>query len=216
MSVRLVAFLVWAAVAASAAYWGLRLGSTPSALPATVQPVAAGTLRGDLGRLFALPADAPTPEAAAAPPPALAARFQLLGVMAPRPGDKPSTQGVALVGIDGKPPRPYRVGAPVDGELVLLAVTQRGASFGPTGGAPSFQLELPPLPPPATGRLQAGVAPSADAGVPPGFVVPPATFVPPPPPTGLPADEPVDDGAAATDDHGDPVETPVDAGRRQR
>lgn len=205
MSVRIVAFLVWAAVAASAAYWGLRLGSSPAPLPATVQPVAAGTLRGDLGRLFAAPAGVPQPELAAAPPPGLASRFQLLGVMAPRPGERPSSQGIALVGIDGKPPRPYRVGAPVEGDLVLLAVAQRSASFGPAGGAPLFQLELPLLPPPATGRLEAAV------GAAPTLVPPPIQSAP-----GLPPDEPVDASGAAPDDaNGEPAETPIDAGRRR-
>jgi general secretion pathway protein C len=204
MSLRIVTFLVWAAVAASAAYWGLRLGSAPAPLPATVQPVAAGTLRGDIDRLFAAPAGTPEPEAAMPAPPGLASRFQLLGVMAPRPGERPSSQGVALVGIDGKPPRPYRVGAPVDGELVLLAVAPRSASFGPAGGAALFQLELPLLPPPSTGRLEAAIG----AG---------PVVAPPPPAIGLPPDEPVDASGAPVDDaNGEPAETPIDAGRRRR
>jgi general secretion pathway protein C len=45
------------------------------------------------------------------------------------------------------------VGAPVDGGWVLQAVSQRSASLGPAGGVAAVQLELPALPPAATGTL---------------------------------------------------------------
>lgn len=168
----MLAFGVWAAVAAVAAYWGLKLGARPLAVP--TQAAVAGPSRAadaDLTRLFgAAPAAA---VAEAAPPPPESARFQLLGVAAPRdprpgagPDAAPAAGGVALIALDGKPPRAYRTGAVIDGDLVLQAVVARGVSIGPRGGAALVSLELPPLPPPATG------VPAAATGVPVPSTVP--------------------------------------------
>ena len=152
MAARLSAFIVWAAIAASLAFWGLRLLARPLPVPAQSVPVStAQATRGDMARLFA----SPQPAAMAAAVPALASRFQLLGVMAPKTahGEPDASQGVALIAIDGKPPRAFRVGARLDGDLVLLGLSQRKAAIGPAQGAPAVVLEVPPLPPPATGTL---------------------------------------------------------------
>jgi general secretion pathway protein C len=149
MSARLLAFVIWAAVAASAVFWLLRLASSSPAAPAHTVAVAAATApRGDLARVLGAP---PAPANGAVPvaEPALASRFKLLGVAAPREGGDRS--GLALIAVDGKPARSFKVGAPVEGELVLQAVTQRSAALGAQGAATALKLELPPLPPPATG-----------------------------------------------------------------
>jgi general secretion pathway protein C len=44
-------------------------------------------------------------------------RYTLLGVVADR-----QQQGAALIAIDGEPPRPYAVGAQLEGGLVLQSV----------------------------------------------------------------------------------------------
>ena len=56
--------------------------------------------------------------------------------------------GAALIGIDGQPPRPYRVGASLEGGLVLQAVSRRGVRLAPEPGAPgeAFELTLPESP----------------------------------------------------------------------
>lgn len=189
MSERIAAFVFWAAAAASLVYWGLRMGSTSSGLPASVQPVAADALRGDIGRLFAV-APAVTSDTPAVTEPALAARFKLIGVMAPPAADGSAPrQGIALIAIDDKPPRPYRVGAPLEGSLVLQSVAARSVTLGPTDGSPAVRLELP-LPtapatgslPPAAGLLSEGTLPppgTPDAGMPPGPVVGPTGEAPP-------------------------------------
>lgn len=150
MFARSLAFVVWAGAAASAVAWGYKL-FTPSQ-PVPAHAVLAGStaaLGADLSRLFG--ADpAPAQPDAAAPPPPEASRFQLIGVAAPRAGAA-SHEGVALIAVDGKPPRAFRVGRVVDGEQVLLAVHARGAAVGPRNGSATLHLELPPLPPPATG-----------------------------------------------------------------
>jgi general secretion pathway protein C len=150
MWARSAAFVIWAAVAASAAFWGLRLFVRPPPVPAHAAIVdPAGAVAGDLGRLFGVDPTAPV-EAAVPAAPAADARFRLIGVVAPR-GHAARDGGVALIALDGKPPKAYRVGAAVDGELVLLGVHARGAALGPRGQPAQVALELPGLPPPSPG-----------------------------------------------------------------
>jgi general secretion pathway protein C len=51
-----------------------------------------------------------------------------------------------VISVDGRPPRPYRVGTPLDQGLVLQSVRGRTASIA-TGmaGPPLLTLELPAL-----------------------------------------------------------------------
>jgi general secretion pathway protein C len=175
MSARLAAFVTWALVAASAVYWALKLFVAPAPAPPHAANVAAAPLRGDLARVFgAPPADEP---AAAAPAPAVASRFQLIGVAAPREGQ--AGPGVALIAIDGKPARPYRVGAVVDGDWQVQSIRARGVSLGPSGGASALSLELPALPPPSTGTLPRPGTPLMGTPAP---ALPPQPVVVPPPP----------------------------------
>lgn len=151
MASRLAALLIWAAVAASLAYWGLRWLAPATGVPQNAAAVALESgSRGDLRRLLAGPAQATDTPGDPSLASALAGRLQLLGVVAPQPG---GSQGVALLVIDGKPPRAVRVGGSVDGELVLQSLTQRGAQIGPVDGPAAVSLDLPGLPPPATGAL---------------------------------------------------------------
>jgi general secretion pathway protein C len=173
MMTRAFAFGLWAAVAASAVFWGLRLFVTPREAPpyASVAAVAASP-RGDLSRLLGVEtAPVAAPEVAAAPEDD---RFELIGVVAPRPGTAPR-EGVALIAVDGKAPRAYRVGAVIDGDTVLQRVNPRGASLGPQGGATQVSLDLPPPAPAATGVPQ----PAPGAAVTPARVPMPPRVVPP-------------------------------------
>lgn len=167
------AFLVWALVAASGVAWGLKLFAQPLSAPAqTVVAAPAMAAGGDLTRLFG--AEPPPPVAAAAPPPPPeSSRFQLIGVVA-APSAAARSQGVALIAVDGKLPRAFKVGAVIDGEHVLKSVQSRAVAIGPRNGVATVSLELPPLPPPATG------VPTPAAGVPVPGVQPAPVFVPPP------------------------------------
>lgn len=172
MTARLSAFIVWAALAASAVFWGLRLGGASPVAPAHTVPVSDVVVpRADLTRLFGAE---PVTATADAPPTERSNRFQLIGVVAPRVVGAP---GIALIAVDGKPPRPYRIGASIDNDLLLQGVQSRGATIGPRGGEPSVRLELPPLAAAATGSLP-----------PPSFAgeAPPPAVVPPPQPQGVP------------------------------
>ena len=170
MYARIAAFVLWAAVAAGLMYWLLRVGVSAPALPSHAQPVStAAVLRGDVARLFADPAAPQEPGVAGPSEPGLASRFKLVGVMAPRPGEGTSGQGIALIEVDGKPPRPFRVGRPLDETLVLQSVAARGATIGPRNGAPAVQLEIPLPAAPATGTLP---PPARGFGGPDGLVPP--------------------------------------------
>lgn len=150
---RLAAFVIWAAVAASIVFWAMRLWATPIATPAhgTVVSTASG-FNGDLGRVFGVDAPPTAAAMAAAPQVQADARFRLIGVVAPRAAAA-HAEGLALIATEGRPPKAYRVGAAVDGDMVLLGVHSRGASLGPRGQPAQLALELPALPPPTTGTL---------------------------------------------------------------
>ena len=182
---RLAAFVIWAAVALSIVFWVLRLSATPIAVPAqtTVVSLASG-FKGDLSRVFGVDAPPPTGLAMAAPVQA-DARFRLIGVVAPRAAAA-SGEGLALIATDGKPAKAYRVGKPVDGELVLQSVHSRGASLGPAGQPVQVALELPGLPAPATG-IPGGAGglnpmPRPATGLPPRPAMAAPQAVPMPPP----------------------------------
>lgn len=163
MSARWATFLVWALVAASAAAWGLKLFVTAPSAPPQVAVAGSSQLpRGDITRV--LGADAPPPvdpsagESLDSAP--ADARFQLVGVVAPR-GSETARGGVALIAVDGKPAKAFRVGAVVDGENVVQAIRTRGADLGPAGGKVLVALNIPPPAPPATGTLPDAGAPGS-------------------------------------------------------
>ena len=127
-------FALWGLAAASAVYWGIKLsssgGTIPPAPPARMAPST------DPAAIARLLGSAPV---AAAPAPALSSRFSLLGLVAESDGG-----GAALIAVDGKPPKPFRVGAKIDEGLVLQAVEPRRAKIGGSVGSPStLTLDLP-------------------------------------------------------------------------
>ncbi|MFZ5521969.1 MAG: hypothetical protein ACOZD0_12285 [Pseudomonadota bacterium] len=179
MNARLAAFVAWAVVAASLAFWALRLLAHPLPVPPQALPVSMDhAVRGDVLKLF------PAAPAAVAMEPQLASRFQLVGVIAPRAGAMADSSGIALIAVDGQPARPFRVGARIEGQLVLQSVTSRGADIGPAGGAPAATLAAPTLPPPSTGSLPPPLSLGGPAAAPaPGMATPDTA------PPELPADE---------------------------
>jgi general secretion pathway protein C len=72
-----------------------------------------------------------------------AARFVLSGVVVNRSS---SARGVALIAVDSKPPRPYRVGTPLADGIVLHSVSAGKAMLATSiDVAPGLTLELPQL-----------------------------------------------------------------------
>ncbi|MEI6804845.1 MAG: type II secretion system protein N [Burkholderiales bacterium] len=136
---RTVTFLVAAAAGLSATFWVLKGGGAGAPANAPPALLSAGSATID-SQVVALALGggkvAATPEAAP-----LSSRFQLTGVVA-----DPSHSGAALIAVDGKPPRAYRVGATVDGTLVLQSVAARRAVLGADATGPAtVTLDLPTL-----------------------------------------------------------------------
>ena len=129
-------FAVWALVAGSAVYWGLKVSSRPASVPGSAvvrAPVAADPVA--VSRLLGA---SPT-VATSAPVASLSSRFILQGVVASR-----AHEGAALIAVDGKPPKPYTVGATVDDSLVLKSVDGRRAILASSMSGPAVvTLELP-------------------------------------------------------------------------
>ncbi|GAB3662535.1 type II secretion system protein N [Ramlibacter alkalitolerans] len=186
--VRGATFALWALAAGSAAYWGLKLSS---AAPPVTAPVAAPRQVGPVDplALARLLGSSPTAATAAAPTPvvALASRFQLIGVAA----GAHSGGGAAVIAVDGKPARSYRVGSTIEEGLVLQSVHGRQAVIASREGQPLVTLEVPAQ------RLETSNRP-APMGVLPGVVpgvVPGA--VPGAPPVAPNAPQPAGEGAQA-------------------
>ncbi len=134
---RLGTLAIWALAAASAAYWGLRLTARPPGMPApTAAPAPVAADMQAMARLLGA-VTAQTPQAAAAP---VSSRFALVGVLAGQQGGS----GAALIAVDGKPAKPYRVGATVDAGLVLQSLGPRQARLGAgQEGVTTVTLEMP-------------------------------------------------------------------------
>ncbi|WP_431275341.1 type II secretion system protein N [Variovorax ureilyticus] len=112
----------------------------------------------------------------AAVAPEAASRFALLGVVSDA-----DEQGAALIAVDGKPARPFKVGTKVAEGFVLQSVTTRAAALGPSvDGKAALTLQMPtrPLAIPSQPAVAAPPSPSA---------APPAVTAPQPFPPNFPA-----------------------------
>lgn len=180
MASRILALIIWAAVAASVAFWGLRWLAHPAAVPPNASAVSLDNAgKGDPHRLLVGPSKASDAGTDMGQNAMLAGRIKLIGVVAPKnPEDK---EGVALVSVDGKPPRALHIGDVVDGDNVIRKLTQRNAEIGPASGPTAVSLDLPGLPPPSTGVLPA--VEGLTTNPPSGGV---SDQTPPPMPAGLP------------------------------
>lgn len=134
----LAAGVLWLAAGLSAGYWALLAwGRSPVTPVAAVAMAPVGSDAAAVAR--ALGAAAPVAAAEAPAPVAAAARYRLLGVV-----DQAGRSGAALIAIDGQPPRPYTVGAALEGGLVLQSVDRLGAKLGASSAGPAtVELSLP-------------------------------------------------------------------------
>jgi general secretion pathway protein C len=176
MAMRLLSFAIWAAVAASAVFWLTRLLARSDAAPAhtVIASANASVAAADFTRVLGSTRSAADSSARAEP--AVDARFRLIGVVAPK--STTPDGGLALIAVDGKPPKPVGLGGVVDGSLVLLAVNHRRVELGPAGGAATLRLELPMVPEASRSVRAPGAG---------GLAAPPS---PPPPLPALPLPQP--------------------------
>jgi len=139
--VRAVTFFLAALAALSATYWVLKSmqGHSVSATPvantgqAVLDPQSLARALGG-GRIV----QTGTPGAASA---SVRTPYVLVGVLADS-----AKGGAALISVDGKPAKPYGVGATVDGNLVLQSVRGRRAVLAESVmGAAQVTLDMPAL-----------------------------------------------------------------------
>jgi len=163
MSSRFAAFVIWALVAGTGVFWGIRFFVHAAPAPMQVATADVGSLtRGDLSRLLGSDPVVQAPVASPGMAQQLGGRLRLTGVAAPRQHGGP---GLAVISVDGNPPRVYRVGALIDSNLVLHDVSMRTATVAmvQSGSDPASEvvLEMPPLAAPATGVLPPAAFPAA-------------------------------------------------------
>ncbi len=130
---RVLTAVVWILVPASALLWwhSARAPAPSAQAAAAVAPAADVHLAPIQQLLGAQPGNAETPFSDA--------HLHLSGVIATSPGPG----GAALISINGKASRPYTLGAPIDGNLVLQSLSTRSVHVGPASGSTSIVLELP-------------------------------------------------------------------------
>ncbi len=123
--------LSWALAAAGMVYWGLKLSTAPGPVEAA-GPAAAPQAQApsDAAAIARLLGGGAIPPSNAASLPATG-RFILSGVVM---GSR--SAGIALLAVDGKPPRPFAVGSQVADGLVLQSVARRSASLGVSRDSP--------------------------------------------------------------------------------
>lgn len=172
---RLVTFAVWTLVAVSVAWWSLKFVGTRGPTLSATAPLAPipGSEQADLTKVFGSPIA--SSNASGAIPAAInpATRFSLIGVVANR-----ASSGVALISVDGKAARPYRVGSQIEEIYELKSVAARSAVVQEAKAAgATFTIELKP----EAGLAQGPLNPSP----PPTVGVPMLMPIAPPPPASV-------------------------------
>ena len=138
---RIATLLVWALAAGSATLWMLKfIGSRTTAMAiAPLAPPAPSAEAPDLAHVLGSARSAAPAAVASAPKPLdPGARFVLVGVVADR-----ARLGVALISVEGKAARPYRVGSVVDDGYTLKSVATRSATLTANQTGMSITVELP-------------------------------------------------------------------------
>ena len=136
----LVTGLLWCAAAASVAFWVLRFpqgpsGTAPVVVVSGASAASVAAVGGSVPLSRAWGVKAPLTEVDVAQ----TTRYQLWGVVAGASG-----QGSALIGIDGQPPKAYRVGQALSEGVYLQRLGHRQAQLGAAAQGPVlFSLSLP-------------------------------------------------------------------------
>ncbi len=178
---RSLTFVLWLLAGISGVYWGLKFVRGPAApvsaaaaaLGGSAAQIDAKALAQGLGGGLSPAINSVAANPASIPASSInSSRFNLTGVVVSRSGGARSN--VALIAVDGKPARPYRVGAVLTEGVVLHSVAA-GKAMLSSGqqSEPAITLELP--------KLNTAVVGTAVAARPPAPQPAPA-----PAPVGLP------------------------------
>ncbi len=135
-TLRLFTFLVWAAVGLCAAYWAFKFVTTKpveataaiATPPVVVDTKAIAKLLGATDTIASQAINTPSK-----------VKLSLFGLATSSTG-----HGIALIAIEDKPAKPYRVGAKVTDDLVLKSISKVDAVLAASSSAPDGpKLELP-------------------------------------------------------------------------
>lgn len=167
-TLRLFTLLVWLLVGLCTAYWAFKFVTTKpvEATAALATPTVVVDSKAIAKLLGATDNVAKQPTTTAA-----STKFVLFGLAATAGG-----KGVALIALDGKPARPYRVGSVVADDLVLKSISKTGVVLAASLTSPEgVTLELPERKPINT----TAIAAVNQIAIPPAN--PPASTLPAPP-----------------------------------
>lgn len=135
-TLRLFTMLIWLLVGLCAAYWVFKFATTKT-IEATAPPAAPTVLIDSkaIGKLLGATDIAAVKQINTA----ASTKFVLFGL-----ANSANGQGYALIAVDGKPAKPYRVGSLVADELVLKSISKTGVLLATSLKATEgVTLELP-------------------------------------------------------------------------
>lgn len=165
-TLRLFTLLVWLLVGLCAAYWAFKFVTTKpvEATAALATPTVVVDSKAIAKLLGATDTVSKQPTNTAA-----STKFTLFGLAATAGG-----KGYALIALDGKPARPYRVGSLVADDLMLKSISKTGVVLAASLTSPEgVTLELPERKPANTTAIaavnQIGAPPAGAMPAPPRF-----------------------------------------------
>lgn len=164
-TLRLFTLLVWLLVGLCAAYWAFKFVTTKpvEATAALATPTVVVDSKAIAKLLGATDNVAKQPTTTAA-----STKFVLFGLAATAGG-----KGVALIALDGKPARPYRVGSLVADDLMLKSISKTGVVLAASlTAADGVSLELPERTPINTATIAAVNQRAIPPAIPPGSTMP--------------------------------------------
>ena len=165
-TLRLFTLLVWLLVGLCAAYWAFKFVTTKpvEATAALATPTVVVDSKAIAKLLGATDNVAKQPTTIAV----ASTKFVLFGLAATAGG-----KGVALIALDGKPARPYRVGSLVADDLVLKSISKTGVILAASlTAADGVSLELPERKPIDTTAIAAVNQRAIPPAIPPGSTMP--------------------------------------------
>jgi general secretion pathway protein C len=140
-------FLIWALVASSAVFWGLKWSKAPAAPAQVSTPLSSSTSAATLSQLLSL-FESASPSSAEPTPQNASDGLQLVGVVtgqyaASNSSDK-SSNAVALIALNGEAAKPYALGQSVAEQWRVVSIErQRVLLQALKPGQPRIALEVP-------------------------------------------------------------------------
>jgi general secretion pathway protein C len=141
-------FLIWALVASSAVFWGLKWSKAPTAPAQVSTPISSNTSNPSLPQLLGLFDSAPQSASAEPTPQNASDGLQLVGVITGQystlSGSEKNSHAVALIALNGEAAKPYALGQSVAEQWRIVSIErQRVLLQALKPGQPRIALEVP-------------------------------------------------------------------------